>query len=248
MGAESDLTGVIGTMKTEGQPSPLPDAGAADQPNLLTGVRDAAAEQRQDVRTVPLAALEDERAKRQAYERELAQSKAQTEFLQEVLKKQTDQQDSPPDQEYVNAGTVKKLINEVVQDVRGDIRNQAIQQQVDKVRGQYTDFDEVITAATEMCQSAPDPVAALKALEAAGPEFAYQFGKTHPKLSQSRTTAEAQERISRINRNINQTATLTDVGGAGAAGSFEDQLNRTSKSERDRIWDEIKLGKRSFFQ
>jgi hypothetical protein len=247
--AEENLKGVIGTMQPDGQPEAPPAAGAADQQNLFTGEGDAAAGQRQDVRTVPLAALEDERAKRQAYERELAQTRSQTEFLQELVRKQTEvAQPDVADDEYVSASTVKKLITETMRDFKGELQTRSLQEKVEAARQAHPDFDEAISMATEMIQNAPDPAAAFKALEAAGPEFAYQFGKTHPKLSQSRTVAETQERLSRINKNINQTATLTDVGGAGMVGSFEDQLNRTSKAERDRIWDEIKLGKRSFFQ
>ncbi len=143
--------------------------GAGDDSTATPAVTPEASKPADDKRQVPIAALKDERRKRQELERKLADLEGQVKaYSQTVRPSEPTPRPNPEDLFYKDpVGFVNQRVAQ---------ERLAISEEL--VRSQHDDYDDVIQAFVEASRSAPHLVAQMQGNQNPA-RFAYQAGKAY---------------------------------------------------------------------
>lgn len=189
-----------------------------------------------DRKMVPLAALHEERGRRQALQKEREHLRNRLDFLKEVVKSQTSlDPDNEDDRESstLDATKAKKFFQDVYQ---SSLFPQILALREDIVRLRHSDYDEVIGRFAPELSS--DPSLQKVVMEADDPaETAYQIAKQSIELSADEERRE-NKTVQRIERNINAPRTPVSSGiGISPGGISVEKLLEMPQEEFSRIWD-----------
>ena len=213
-----------------------PDRIMADGPVLVTPKEEPAPapEPKQEEKVVPLAALHEERTKRQERDAELTQQKALNLRLMEMLEKPAPTEPTEPefyDDDPVTVGTLKKLVPTLVTPGPQSINPVAIGAAVrmvmleEKARESYPDYDEVVESFRPFLLSKDAQDAMVARAQSSGKsifEVAYTMAKQwrEPDATPSPQTPDIPKgtlklQNEKVENQKRQPATAT--GGAGSA-------------------------------
>lgn len=217
--SENDITG-----ESQGTTPPVVEQGTQDQGQV-----------QQPEKTVPLAALEDERRKRQQYEREAEIYRKKAEILE-----QGTQQPSVPEYDPEDVPTyrdMERILKEREAQLRQENRQTQIALMVQEAKRKYADYDKSYELAMKLVENNPD--AANVIMASANPaEAIYNYGKTHPEFVTHNQSQAVKEVVDQINANANAPRTLSDVGGGGQPPIEKDWKKASSaeiNAELDRL-------------
>lgn len=226
--------------------------GAADQVSGVDSSLDAGVEQESGEtqgKMVPLAALQDERTKRQIMAEELAEIRREISYLKTQPHDVKAEPTVPVTDEEFFTSPVKAL--QKILDARDKLREDVDKKRslkssfAETRRAHAEDFDEVWAFAerelghlSNVFMQEENPV-----------EAAYEYAKNHPKFSKSARTKEAQDLFEKANKNISKPGTLTDASGMSPMAANEAELvGRMKDADFDQYWEDMKRGKKSFFR
>lgn len=196
-------------------------------------------------KNVPLAALEDERVKRQQYEREAETLRKKVQLMEQAAVQQQAPKYDPED--IPSFKDVESLLNERESRIRADSRKEQIGRQVELARQKHSDWDEVYQLGCKMAEENPGMADVI--MNSANPAMtAYDYGRLHPSYAEKTKARVTQELAEKINGNLNSQKTLSDAGGGGTPSIEKDWKKMASTPEgrreiRERA-EQIKFGRR----
>ena len=198
------------------------------------------------VKTVPFAALDDERKKRQEYAQRLGQIERENEqyrnfFLEQqkqVTKKDEDNNDIIP-----TMGDIKKYIEDSFVKWQEQNKVSSIQSQYDDLQSRHDDFNDVWETAKQLVVE--NPVLEKIFMSEKNPvKAAYEYAKGHPNYSSFRETKKTKEVLKKVNNNLSRPGTLTDAGGMKSSSLSEAQkVWNMDPKDFDKFFDDLKKGK-----
>lgn len=197
-------------------------------------------------RTVPLAALDDERKKRQEYAARLGQIEKENEqYRQFFLEQQKQNQKKEYDDGDVipTMSDVKKVLDEAFQ--KWSEKNQVsnIQTQYDDFKNRHEDFEDVWSTAINLVAKQPY-LEKIFAAERNPVQAAYDYAKGHPDYSSKRETQKTKEVLKKVNNNLSRPGTLTEAGGMKTSALNEEQKVWNMKQDDfNKFFDDLKKGK-----
>lgn len=163
---------------------------------------------------IPIAALKDERNKRQALENDLAQVRQQLAQMQQAPAAPPAPTDFWEDPEgYIEAKAAKLAQEQATQIVQGQILSRSM----NKVKPKYDDFDEAARAFGEMIQANPTLYDQMLAADEPA-EFAYSQAKTQMAIReagsidayiQAQVEARINAQLSQVTQQLPQSAPPT---------------------------------------
>lgn len=120
------------------------------------------------------------------------------------------------DEEYLNVGGTRQLVNESVDSLRSEvqeIRNMNLEKEV---RGKHSDYDTVFELCRERIGQIPDPQARETVVQTLvsmpNPyEAVYTYGSLHEDYQKKATTQKAKELLDEVQQKANQTPTISNI-------------------------------------
>lgn len=195
MTTENDLESLLDSQATSENVEPAPQAETAPvvEPKGETAVPPAAGRETTDPGPmVPRAALEDERRKRQEYERKVGEY--ETWLRQQQTQQQRQQERQPEPDIWTEPDKVIASLREENARVRADIERQLILNRIEDSREvalqKYDDFEEIEKVFVEAANNAPHLLQAM-AQHRRPAQFAYETGKRLKILSEIGDDPEA---------------------------------------------------------
>jgi len=224
--AEEQITGAV----------PTPPVGTEQNAGQVTQPIETA-----EVKQVPLAALEEERGKRQSIEREADVLRRRTEFLEQSAAQQQatkyDPEDIPSFKDVVN------LLDEREGRLRADSQQVKIEMQVNQARQKFSDWDEVYALGVKLAEANPGMADVI--MKSVNPAMtAYDYGRLHPTYAEKTKQKVTQELAEKINGNLNGQKTLSDAGGGGNPSIEIDWRNKVGTKELHDKIHQVKFGRR----
>jgi hypothetical protein len=195
----------------------------------------------QEVKQVPLAALEAERNERQRAQREADVLRRKTELLEQAAA-----QNAQPKYDPEDIPSFKDVVN-IVDDAKNQMlektRQAQIEMQVNQVRQKFSDYDDVCKLASEMAENNPG-MASVIMNSANPPMTAYDYGRLHPSYKDKEKQKVTQELADKINNNLNSQKTLSDAGGGGNPSVEKDYRALAGTPEFKAYIEKVKLKRR----
>lgn len=197
---------------------------------LESGEMNAQAEQRQPERTVPLAALESERAHRQQKEEEARILKEHLALLQSNRNnpepRVRDEFEGLQEDDLLTVKEVRKFAERVNSKVLSEINEI-------KVAQKYPDYSEVVTKyLPELLKSKPELIEPLKSTQ--NYELAYHLAKNSDNYRKDNQKVQISADAERIIKNSQQAGTLSSVGAStpvSGARRYRDMSDDDFKKE-----------------
>jgi ribosome modulation factor len=163
--------------------SPAPTAEPVEEPQAEPVEHDAGEDEHPAVTTkqVPLAALKDERKKRQQLERELAEMRGKVEGLTARNQDQTPKA-SEPEPQQSEEEFFKSPVQFTQQVVQRALSQQRLELSEAMAREKYEDYDDAVQAFVEAAKTNPALIAGMRSATLPA-EYAYRSGKTYQEVS-----------------------------------------------------------------
>jgi hypothetical protein len=195
-------------------------------------------DEEEEERTVPLAALKDERGKRKNLEQQLELYRTQLQMLQNQghVKKEVDPFDEVDDYDAITKGQLVKSLNSM----RGEIQNQIGQLIMSQ---KYPDYEEVINKyLVPMINADPQLLDTLNAVpEAKRYDFAYRIATTNPNYKKkgskdvdAETLKKKSKKIIKNSKKAKSPSTVSD-GSAGSGNKWSEASEEDILKEALRV-------------
>ena len=224
---EDENSGVLENEETEDVQSAEVPAGSPDQQQTFSeeGGVEAEPAQQDSKDHVAFARMRTENAD---LRREIDSMRQFFNNYQQMQKQQSQpKEEEIPDDEYLEAGRVKKLINksieerveEKVEELRSELQGIKYMQLEKDVRGRHTDYDNVFELCRKRIEEIPDQPTRESVvnilIQQPNPfEAIYAYGSLHPDYQKKTTTQQTKEMLDNIQKKASQQPTISNVPSA----------------------------------